>query len=147
MSDTGFSVSDPQRLATPYTDASTAAVRMGDRHLVPDNAGNLLTFAPSRLFNPKAFQSGGAGMVATAPDFIAFLEAVRLGGAPILKTTTARAALLNQIGDILRPGEPGQGFSFLGAVIQDPVLADVPMSKGSITCGGVYGHNWFIDPI
>ena len=147
MSDTGFSVSDPGRLATPYADASPAAVRMGDRHLVPDNDGNLLTFAPSRLFNPKAFQSGGAGMVGTAPDFIAFLEAVRLGGAPILKTATARAALLNQIGAIPRPGEPGQGFSFLGAVIQDPILADVPMSKGSITWGGVYGHNWFIDPM
>ncbi|MFS8048771.1 serine hydrolase domain-containing protein [Rhizobium sp. BR 314] len=147
LSDTGFSVSDPERLATPYADASPAAIRMGDRHLVPDNDGNLLTFAPSRLFNPKAFQSGGAGMVGTAPDFIAFLETVRLGGAPILKAATARAALLNQIGDILRPSEPGQGFSFLGAVIQDPVLADVPMSKGSITWGGVYGHNWFVDPM
>jgi CubicO group peptidase (beta-lactamase class C family) len=147
MKDTGFSLSDPERLATPYADASPAAVRMGDHHLVPDDAGNLLTFAPIRLFNPKAFQSGGAGMVGTAPDLIAFLEAVRRGGAPILKAETAKAALLNQIGNIPRPGEPGQGFSFLGGVIQDPVLAEVPMSKGSITWGGVYGHSWFIDPV
>ncbi|OCJ19842.1 penicillin-binding protein [Agrobacterium sp. B131/95] len=147
MNDTGFSVSDPERLATPYSDARPAAVRMGDRHLVPDNDGNLLTFAPTRLFNPKAFQSGGAGMVGTAPDLIALLEAVRRGGAPVLKGETAKAALFNQIGDIPRPGKPGQGFSFLGAVIQDPVLAEVPMSKGSITWGGVYGHNWFIDPV
>ncbi|MGO7335714.1 serine hydrolase domain-containing protein [Rhizobium leguminosarum] len=147
MSDTGFSVSDPEHLAIPYADASPAAVRMGDHHLVPDSAGNLLTFSPTRLFNPKAFQSGGAGMVGTAPDFIAFLEAVRRGGTPILKDETAKAALLNQIGDIPRPGEPGQGFSFLGAVIQDPVLADVPMSTGSMTWGGVYGHYWFIDPV
>lgn len=147
MSDTGFSVSDPARLATPYADASPAAVRMGDRHLVPDNDGNLLTFAPTRLFNSKAFQSGGAGMVGTAPDLITFLEAVRRGGAPILKAETAKAALLNQIGNIPRPDEAGQGFSFLGAVIQDPGLAEVPMSKGSITWGGVYGHSWFIDPV
>lgn len=147
MSDTGFSVSDPERLATPYADASPAAVRMSDRHLVPDSTDNLLTFAPTRLFNPKAFQSGGAGMVGTAPDLITFLEAVRRGGAPVLKDETAKAALLNQIGNIPRPGEPGQGFSFFGAVIQDPVLADVPMSKGSITWGGVYGHSWFIDPV
>lgn len=147
MSDTGFSVSDPERLATPYADASPAAVRMDDHHLVPDDAGNLLPFSPTRLFNPKAFQSGGAGMVGTAPDLIAFLEAVRRGGTPILKYETAKAAFLNQIGNIPRPGEPGQGFSFLGAVIQDPVLADVPMSKGSMTWGGVYGHNWFIDPV
>lgn len=147
MKDTGFSVSDLERLATPYADASPAAIRMGDRHLVPDNDGNLLTFAPTRLFNPKAFQSGGAGMVGTAPDLIALLEAVRRGGAPVLKGETAKAALLNQIGNIPRPGKPGQGFSFLGAVVQDPVLAEVPMSKGSITWGGVYGHNWFIDPV
>jgi CubicO group peptidase (beta-lactamase class C family) len=85
--------------------------------------------------------------VGTAPDLIALLEAVRRGGAPVLKGETAKAALFNQIGDIPRPGKPGQGFSFLGAVIQDPVLAEVPMSKGSITWGGVYGHNWFIDPV
>ncbi|CAN7746356.1 serine hydrolase [Rhizobium leguminosarum] len=147
MKDTGFSLSDPERLATPYADASPAAIRMGDRHLVPDNDGNMLTFAPTRLFNPKAFQSGGAGMVGTAPDLIAFLEAVRRGGAPVLKDETAKAALLNQIGNIPRLGEPGQGFSFLGGVIQDTVLAEVPMSRGSITWGGVYGHSWFIDPV
>ncbi|MDL2410205.1 serine hydrolase domain-containing protein [Rhizobium calliandrae] len=147
MDDTDFSVSDPERLATPYADSIPAAVRMSDCHLVPDSDGNLMTFAPTRLFNPKAFQSGGAGMVGTAPDLITFLEAVRRGGTPILKNETAKTALLNQIGKILRPGEPGQGFSFLGALIQDPILAEVPMSKGSVTWGGVYGHNWFIDPI
>jgi len=147
MSDTGFSVSDPRRLATPYADGDPKAVRMSDHHLVPDDDGNLLTFAPTRLFNPTAFQSGGAGMVGTAPDLISFLETIRQGGAPILKSETAKAALLNQIGDIPRPGEPGQGFSFLGAVIQDPVLAESPMSKGSVTWGGVYGHSWFIDPV
>jgi hypothetical protein len=146
MSDTGFFVSDPQRLATPYADASPAAVRMTDCHLVPDSDGNLLTFAPTRLFNPKAFQSGGAGMVGPAPDLISFLETIRQGGAPILKPETANAALLNQIGDIPRPDKPGEGFSFLGAVIQDPVLSESPMSKGSVTWGGVYGHSWFIDP-
>lgn len=147
MSDTGFSVSDLERLATPYADADPAAVRMSDRHLVPDSEGNLMTFAPTRLFNPKAFQSGGAGMVGTAPDLMIFLEAVRRGGAPILKPATAKAALLNQIGDIPRPDRPGQGFSFLGAVIQDPVLAGNPMSEGSVQWGGVYGHSWFIDPV
>jgi CubicO group peptidase (beta-lactamase class C family) len=147
MSDTGFSVSDLERLATPYADGNPTAVRMNDRHLVPDSDGNLLTFAPFRLFNPKAFQSGGAGMVGTAPDLISFLETIRQGGAPILKADTARAALLNQIGNIPRPAEPGQEFSFLGAVIQDPVLAESPMSKGSVTWGGVYGHSWFIDPV
>ncbi|GES46348.1 serine hydrolase [Rhizobium dioscoreae] len=147
MSDTGFSVSDPERLATPYADAAPTAVRMSDRHLVPDDSGNPLTFAPTRLFNPKAFQSGGAGMVGTAPDLITFLEAIRGGGAPILKAETARAALLNQIGDIPRPGKPGEGFSFLGAVIRDPILAEVPLAKGSVSWGGVYGHSWFIDPL
>ncbi|NTJ66335.1 beta-lactamase family protein [Agrobacterium rhizogenes] len=147
MSDTGFSVSDPRRLAAPYADGDPKAVRMSDHHLVPDDDGNLLTFAPTRLFNPTAFRSGGAGMVGTAPALISFLETIRQGGAPILKSETAKAALLNQIGNIPRPGEPGQGFSFLGAVIQDPVLAESPMSKGSVTWGGVYGHSWFIDPV
>ena len=147
MNDTGFSVSDPERLATPYADGSPKAFGMSNHHLVPDDSGYLLKFAPTRLFNPKAFQSGGAGMVGTALDFINFLEAVRRVGGPFWGAEIARAALLNQIGNILWPGEPGQGFSYLGAVIQDPVLADVPMSQGSVTWGGVYGHNWFVDPV
>jgi hypothetical protein len=73
-------------------------------------------------------------MVGTAPDLIAFLEAVRRGGAPVLKDETAKAALLNQIGNIPRLGEPGQGFSFLGGVIQDSVLAEVPMSSPLRSC-------------
>jgi CubicO group peptidase (beta-lactamase class C family) len=147
MTDTGFQVSDLERLAVPYADGGPEPVRMADPQYVPDPDGNMLTFSPSRLFNPKAFQSGGAGMVGTAGDLITFLEAIRTGGAPILTAETAKAALKNQIGSILRPNDPGERFSFLGAVIDDPSLAEEPLPKDAVHWGGIYGHRWFIDPV
>ena len=41
---------------------------------------------------------------------------------------------------------PGKRFSFLGAVLDDPEAAELPRRAARIDWGGVYGHNWFIDP-
>ena len=70
------------------------------RGLPGKDAGWRAIFSPSRIFNPKAFQSGGGGMAGTADDLLKLLEALRTGGEPILKSETVRAGLSNQIGDI-----------------------------------------------
>ena len=147
MADTGFSVRDTDRLAVPYADGDPIPVRMQDPHTLTAPDGKRNTFSPGRVFNPRAFQSGGAGMVGTAGDFLIFLEALRNRGGTILHPDTLMQATTNQIGDLPRePKDAGQRFGYLGAVIVDPVAADRPQAPGSYRWGGVYGHDWFVDP-
>lgn len=145
MADTGFAVTDLARLAQPYADARPEPVRMGDIQPVPNEDGTTSTFAPIRIFTPGAMQSGGAGAVGTAPDLMVFLEALRTGGSPILRRETAVAGLSNQIGALR--SDPGHGFGFFGSVLEDPATGERPgQNPGTIAWGGIYGHNWFIDP-
>jgi CubicO group peptidase (beta-lactamase class C family) len=85
-------------------------------------------------------------MAGTAPDFMRFLEAIRTGGAPILKPQTVAEASRNQIGDLARE-EKDAGFRFglMSAVLADPAAAQSPQSAGSLEWGGIYGHYWFVD--
>jgi CubicO group peptidase (beta-lactamase class C family) len=145
MRDTAFQATEPARLAAPYYDAKPAPVRMADPHPVPFVEGGRMTYSPSRALDPKAYPSGGAGMVGTAPDTLRFLEAVRTGGKPILSATTASGMMRNQIGSLAGP-QPGIGFGFGGSVVVDPAAARTPQSAGTWQWGGIYGHSWFVDP-
>lgn len=144
MRDTGFSPpADASRLAVPYADDTPVPRRMSDPDTVPQPDRDL-TFSPGRIFNPRAFHSGGGGAVGSADDMLAFFEAIRNRGTPILKHDTVALAIQNQIGDV--PGlEAGMRFGFLGAVIVDPEGAGRPQPAGTIRWGGVYGHDWFVD--
>ena len=147
MVDTAFHATDPARLATPYGDHPGGAERMRDPHTMPDLWGGETTFAPSRIFNDKAFQSGGGGMAGTAPDFMNLLVALLDGGKPILTREIAATAFANQIGDVTRLNEPGEGFSYFGALLTDPDSAGSPASRGTVRWGGIYGNHWFADPL
>jgi CubicO group peptidase (beta-lactamase class C family) len=145
MSDTAFYCREPSRLAVPYVNASPEPVLMSDPAIVPLEPG-AIRYSPSRALNPHAFPSGGCGMVGTADDFLRFLEAVRKGGAPILERRSVQAMMTNQIGGLATLLGPGTGFGFGFALFVDPQLAQTPQSSGTFTWGGVYGHNWFVDP-
>lgn len=145
MKDTRFHVTDIERLAVAYADTETLPMRMPDRWVGRNESGWTLVFSPGRIFNPKAFQSGGAGAAGTPDDILTFLEALRLGGTGILKLETVQAGLSNQIGALERD-EPGAKFGYFGAVMDNPKRTLRPYSKGTVRWGGVYGHSWFIDP-
>lgn len=146
MTDTGFAVTDRARLAVPYADGPPGMRRMGDPDTVRRPDGSTTTFSPSRIFNARAFQSGGAGAVGTADDLIKFFEAIRNRGTPILKPETVAQAIRNQIGELPQdPAYVGQRFGLLGAIIADPSAAARPQAPGSLRWGGVYGHEWWID--
>jgi CubicO group peptidase (beta-lactamase class C family) len=148
MADTGFFVADRSRLAKPYADgvAGAPAMVMGDPQMVPNETGQGPTFSPSRIFNDKAFQSGGAGMAGTPGDLLRFFEAMRNGGGGAVKPDTIALAFSNRIGELKRD-DAGQRFGYLGAIIDDPVAANSPSAKGTVNWGGVYGHSWLVDPI
>jgi CubicO group peptidase (beta-lactamase class C family) len=147
MRDTGFIVHDPNRLATPYVDA-TPPRRMRDPDSLPFGEGAGIRFALSRLFDPRSFASGGAGMVGTATDFLTFLETLRQGGGTVLTQESVHAMMSNQIGQLRINVEqtPSWGFGFGGAVLIDPRTAGVPQAAGTWKWGGVYGHHWYVDP-
>ena len=146
MVDTGFTLTDPARLAAAYADGTNGPVLMSDPHHVPNASGTLTTFDPGRIFDSRAFQSGGGGAAGTGPDFMKLLETLRLGGAPILQPETVATGLFNQTPQLAFSQTPGWQFSAFGAWLNDPALAQSPAAHGTNRWGGIYGHNWFIDP-
>jgi CubicO group peptidase (beta-lactamase class C family) len=146
MADAHFYVTDPTRLATPYGDGRPP-VRMGEPHVVLDDQGNGTTFSPARILNPAAPQNGGAGMAGTADDIMKMLE-VYNGNPGLLTPATVQSALSNQIGTLpRRESDAGKRFSFLGAYLADPKLANNPCPAGTVDWGGAWGHNWVVDPV
>ncbi len=145
LTDTGFVARDPARLATPYYNAQPAPKRMTDNLDVPLGP-TAVRFAPGRAVDKTAFPSGGAGMVGTAGDVLTLLETLRQGGAPILKPATVAEMMKDQVGPQAAPQGPGWGFGYGWAVLDDPTVAKTPQGAGTIAWGGVYGHNWFVDP-
>src|SRR5688572_26230557 len=115
---------------------------MTEGHEVPLGDGIVLKMTPGRIFDSGSFPSGGAGMAATARDYMLFLEAMRKGGAPILKAETARAAMSNQIGTIESPFLEKDRFGF-GFGID---AGEGRRGAGTVGWGGVYGTGFFIDP-
>jgi len=145
LGDTGFAVTDRARLAVPYADGRRGPVKMTDGIAVPIEGG-AIRFAPSRATDPAAYPSGGAGMVGTARDLLAFLEAIRTGGAPILSRASVAAMARDQVGAQAATQGPGWGFGYGWAVLDDPAAAATPQSAGTLQWGGAYGHSWFVDP-
>ena len=87
MIDTGFSVPTAgiDRLVTSYlTDPMTGALRVFD---APDGQWS----------SPPAFPSGGAGLVSTADDFMAFAQMLLRGGAPLLSRSSVGTMTSNHL--------------------------------------------------
>lgn len=143
MKDTGFAVTDKSRLATPYYNAAPQPLRMGVEENIPLGDGKV-RFAPERVFDIKAFPSGGAGMVGTAPEVLLLLETIHKGCAPLVDSDLMKKMKTNQIGK--NRVAPGLGFGFGWAVLIDPVAAETPQRAGTLSWGGVYGHSWAVDP-
>ncbi len=141
-----FLATAPERLAVPYADSPRGPVRMDDPHELPFGEG-AIRFAPSRAADASVYPSGGAGMVGTAADTLVLLETLRAGGAPVLHQESVDALTRNAVGGMASQGiGEGWGFGLGVAVLVDPVAAATPQSVGTWRWGGVYGHNWFVDP-
>jgi len=144
MSDTAFTVRDRARLVTPYADGPSGAVAMGEHHLVPFGDG-AISFTPGRTDDAASFASGGTGMNGTAGDVLRLLEALRLGGAPVIHPETVALMTLDAIPG-LETTMPGWGWGLGFSVLRDPIAASTPQTAGTWRWGGVYGHSWFVDP-
>ena len=144
LADTGFAVRDAGRLAKPYADGTPEPVAMTDGMRVPF-FDTVATFAPSRILDAASYPSGGAGMAGTAGDVLTFLEAIRTGGAPILRAETVGRMASDQVGPEAETQGPGWGFGHGWAVLVDPAPTGTPQAAGTLQWGGAYGHSWFVD--
>lgn len=148
MKDTAFYAADPDRLVVPYADGNPRPVVMTDPFILKNGEGSII-YSPERAKNKQAFASGGAGMVGTIGDYLKLLEALRKGGAPVLKPETARLVAENAIGELdinAASGSRGWGFTLGASYLKDPAAADTPQSPGTWQWGGAYGHSYFVDP-
>ncbi len=144
--DTTFHATDAKRLTTVYVnDGQAQPHRMaGPEHvpLVPGAEG--VSFDPARALDPAAYPSGGAGMVGRADELMRLLDTLRSGGGDVLPARLAAEMGRDQVAPL--ESSPGTGFGLGFSVLRDPAAAKSPESPGTWRWGGVYGHNWFVDP-
>lgn len=146
MADTGFAARDPQRVATVYVNGTPQPHRLGEGETVSAFEGTVgIAYSPSRIFDPQAFPSGGAGMAGTAQDLLRLLEALRQGSGVLLPSEWVAEMARDQTEGRELPDAPGFGFGLGFSVLRDPALAASPESAGTWRWGGAYGHSWFVD--
>lgn len=139
----GFSLDSADGLATAYADGDPEPVLLDEKIPLPFD-GQQLWISPERILDHDQFPSGGAGMAGTARDLLILLETIRTGGAPILSAETVDGMLTSRIAREIVPGVTG-GFGRGWSVVVDPAAEGSPLSAGSISWGGVYGHTWAVD--
>ncbi|AOJ63638.1 serine hydrolase [Burkholderia ubonensis] len=146
MTDTAFVARDAVRLATPYVSTDGAPRRMAAFDIAPVYEGTVgIRYEPARALDAQAFASGGAGMVGTARDCLALLDALRTGRPGWLEAVWTDEMGRVQPGAHDLPAAPGFGFGLGFSVLRDPAAAQSPESVGTWRWGGAYGHAWFVD--
>ena len=114
---------------------------------------------PIDVLAPPKNDSGGAGAVSTASDYLRFCEMLlhggELDGVRLLSRSTVILMTSDHLGNLLDAGpSPGEtllgvkGYTFgLGfAVRREDGLAAVPGRAGEVTWGGAAGTYFWIDP-
>ncbi|MFJ5438922.1 serine hydrolase domain-containing protein [Pectobacterium brasiliense] len=146
MHDTGFVVRDPSRLTTAYVSDTPQPHRLTEGEIISPFEGAIgIAYSPARIYDPRAFPSGGAGMAGTAWDLLRLLEALRKGDGVPLSDSLIEEMGRDQTQGLELPNAPGCGFGLGFSVLRDPLLAGSPESSGTWRWGGAYGHSWFVD--
>jgi CubicO group peptidase (beta-lactamase class C family) len=144
MVDTGFVVSDRNRLVAYYrgadpVDAMEPGLTRADD--VP---------YPGAYLHPFPRKNAGSGLVSTLPDMVALIRSLLPGGPTLLKPETIKLMMTNQLpaGVWMRfppYGElQGMGYGLAGALILEPSAYDHPDARGELFWGGRGGTQWWI---
>ncbi|HLJ64549.1 MAG TPA: serine hydrolase domain-containing protein [Stellaceae bacterium] len=141
---------------TGFTVPAAALPRLAEPLAIDPATGN-----PNHLIDVTAIpgnDSGGAGGVSTASDYLRFIEALleggKLEGVRILSRTSVALMTSDQLGSLGRtvtPGEaligsPGYSFGLGFAVRLGPGLANVAGSEGEFMWAGAAGTYFWVDP-
>jgi CubicO group peptidase (beta-lactamase class C family) len=141
MKDTGFCVpaADLERFTTSYTtNPETGALQLYDEQ-------------SGQWSEPPAFPSGGAGLVSTATDFLAFAEMLLRRGAPILSRPSVETMITDQLTDEQKalsgffPGDfDARGWGFCVGLVTRREHPSAPV--GQYGWDGGMGTIWRNDP-
>jgi len=133
-------------LASAYKDGLSGPQRIADEDEVLLASGKARLSA-ARAFDTGAYESGGAGMLGTADDYLRLLECLRLGGAPLLSEASTARLLGNAIGQTsIASRGPGWRFGLGPMILTDPVLAGQRQGAGTWSWCGLYGSHYWVDP-
>jgi CubicO group peptidase (beta-lactamase class C family) len=149
MKDTDFFVPPDKlaRLATVYApDPEGAGLKA-----VPHDPG---------VSQPPGMPSGGGGMYSTASDYLRFAQMLlgggELDGVRLLSPSTVQLMRGNHLPERLMTGrfgiglytmQPGLGFGYDVAVLDDPLKIGSSAGKGSYLWDGLAGTWFWIDPV
>lgn len=148
LRDTAFATRDAARLATPYVSDAPQPHRLREGEVVAPFEGTVgIDYSLARATDASRFASAGAGLVGTADEVMAVLEALR----DVQASGLLPPALVAQMGtpQVREQGPPepaGWGFGLGFAVLRDAAASGTPQSVGTWRWGGAYGHSWFVDP-
>jgi len=153
-----------ERVFTPLRMVDTAFYVPADRtgRLAQPLATDLASGQPIKVIDVSALpknDSGGAGAVSTAADYLRFSQMLlnrgQLDGVRILSRTTVELMTSDHLGTRIAapvtPGElllgtPGYGFGLGFAVRLAPGIAGVPGSAGEFMWAGYAGTYFWVDP-
>lgn len=146
MHDTAFSV--PARKLDRLADAYSPDAGTGTLDLADAAAGSALRKSPS-------FPDGGAGLVSTVDDMLAFglmlLNRGASGGRRILSRTAVELMMADQLSPEQKAASDGfvfllgkHGWGFGGQVINR--REHVGFAPGTFGWSGGYGTTWYVDP-
>jgi CubicO group peptidase (beta-lactamase class C family) len=139
MPDTGFHFPDAgrsERVATIYTRRDGALVANEQQAL------------------NRVYFSGAGGLASTAEDYVQFAQMLlnggELNGRRYVGPRTVDLMIANHTGDKVNGqfGRParGMGFGLSVQVVQDPIAADLAVSKGAYGWAGGTGVSFWIEP-
>jgi CubicO group peptidase (beta-lactamase class C family) len=147
MKDTGFYVPAAKldRVATIYQGDASAATAM------PRDPA---------ISQPPGMPSGGGGLYSTAGDYLRFAQMVlnggELNGVRLLAPSSIELMRTNHVSDEVKNAkkfgiglyqmQPGLGFGYDFAILEDPLRLGSTAGKGSFLWDGVAGTWFWIDP-
>ena len=146
MVDTGFVVSDRNRLVAFYAGADPF-----DPMKPGLTRADALPY-PDAYLRPFPRQAGGAGLVSTLPDMVALVRSLLPGGRTLLKPDTIELMMTNQLPEGMWIRFPaygeirGRGHGLAGALILEPSAFDHQDASGELFWGGRAGTQWWISP-
>lgn len=148
LRDTAFATHDAARLATPYVTDTPQPHRLREGEVVAPFEGTVgIEYSLARATDASRFPSAGAGLVGSADEVMAVLEALRdVQRSGLLPPALAAEMASPQVGEQGPPEPAGWGFGLGFAVLRDAAASGTPQNVGTWRWGGAYGHSWFVDP-
>jgi CubicO group peptidase (beta-lactamase class C family) len=146
MVDTGFVVSDRNRLVAYYAGADPIDPMKPGLTRIDDAP------YPDAYLRSFPRLNGGGGLVSTLPDMVALIRGLLPGGRTLLKPDTIELMMTNQLPEgvwirFATFGElRGRGHGLAGALLLEPSEFDHRDAKGEFFWGGAAGTQWWISP-